>query len=472
MTTVRFPPSPTGHLHLGSARTALFNYLFAKANNGKIVFRWEDTDKERSETKYETEILEGLKWLGMDFEKESTQIYRQTNNMDFHANQLEKLWESGKVFPCFTSKEELDALRQKAQKERTNFVFWSPFRDVSRSELKAKMDAGESFVWRLKVSKNQEITFEDLIRGTVVVNSNTIGDFVVARSDGSVLYLLANVLDDMQQEISHVIRGEDHISNTPKQILLCKSIDTSVPVFGHIPLVLDEKGKKLSKRNVQPDVCVLISDFQKAGFIPAGVINGLAFLGWNPKTTDEIFSLESLESVFDLKKVNPAAAKYDYEKMKWMRKIPTAKLIEYYNEYADANYKELTHSKAFNEAKEKAKTLDEFTTEFEYLIKDPGIDVTKLAHEKMQITSVLAKTMLFEVRTMLEKIEEKNFNRTFIREEAVKVIKRLGCKNGHFLWPFRVALSNSEKSSGPFEIAEVIEKNETISRITRAIENV
>ena len=476
MIVVRMPPSPTGPLHLGTARAALFNYLYAKKNNGKIVFRWEDTDKERSKKEFEVAILEGLKWLGMDFEKESEKIYRQSENADFHAEWLKKLWEKNKIFPCFLTPAELDALRKDAAQKKINFVFWSPTREEDKAILQKRMDSGEKYVWRLKVPKDRNIIFQDLIRGKVEVNTNTLGDFVIARSDGSVLYPLAIVLDDMQQGITHVLRGEDGISNTPKQILLFEAIGTKVPEYGHIPLVLDQKKRKLSKRNVDPSVCVLIPDFRAEGFVPEGVVNGLAFLGWNPKTTEEIFSLEELEKIFDLKNVNPGAAQYDFEKMKWfnvqwMRKMPLEKLIAYYNKFTGSEFTADVHGKVFEEAREKAKTLEEITPELEYLIKDPGCNPQKLLNEKMKIDTSLIKIVMADIYKMLEGIDVSDFNRERIREESVKRIETLGLKNGQYLWPFRVALSNNEKSSPPFVIAEIVGKEEAMRRIKRTVNN-
>ncbi len=244
---VRMPPSPTGHLHLGTARTALFNWLFAKKYGGQIVFRWEDTDKERSKTEHETEILEGLKWLGMDFEKESSLMVRQTESLGKHTEVLQDLWERGKVFPCFTTPAELEALRDEANQKKEGFVFWSPFRDEERSELETKMKSGKPFAWRLKVPTNETVAYSDEIRGETKVNTATLGDFVVARSDGSVLYMLANVIDDHEQGITHVIRGEDHISNTPKQLLCWRALDVDPPIYAHIPLVLIRKNENFQK---------------------------------------------------------------------------------------------------------------------------------------------------------------------------------------------------------------------------------
>ncbi|MCF7917445.1 glutamate--tRNA ligase [Candidatus Gracilibacteria bacterium] len=469
---VRMPPSPTGPLHLGTARTALFNYLFAKKNKGKIIFRWEDTDIERSQKKFETEILGGLKWLGLDFEKESEKMYRQTENNEIHKQFLKKLWEDEKIFPCFVTPEEIQSLRERATKKKFNFVFWSPFREESRTTLQNKMDSGIPFVWRIKCLKNKTIIFNDLIRGHIEANSNTLGDFAIARSDGSVLYLLANVIDDFTQGITHVLRGEDHISNTPKQILLYEALGVDPPAFGHIPLVLDQQKRKLSKRNVDPNTCVLVPDFQAAGFLPEAVLNGLAFLGWNPKSTQEIFSIHDLIEAFYLQKVNPGAAQYDFEKMKWfnmkwLKTIPIEKLIEHFNFFAKTQYS-LSYKKAFEVAREKSRDLIDIQNQLEYLLSDPGIDVNKFINEKFRIDIPFAKNVLTEIEQMLLNIPESKFNKEFLREKSIQKIEKLGIANGQFLGPFRIALSNREVSAGPFEIADTLGKQETLRRIQRS----
>lgn len=468
---VRMPPSPTGPLHLGTARTALFNWLFKNKHNGQMIFRWEDTDKERSKTEFETAILDGLKWIGMDFMATST-FYRQTENLETHKEYRQKLWEAEKIFPCFTTKESINDMREAANKARTGFVFWSPDRDLSADEANKKIDSGEHHVWRFKTPKDFVIQFTDDIRGDIEVNARTIGDFAVARGDGSVLYMLANVVDDATQGITHVIRGEDHVSNTPKQVLLYAALGFATPTFAHIPLVLDKNRKKLSKRNVDPTVCVLMPDFQKAGFLPEAVVNGLAFLGWNPGTTEEIFSLEELCNVFSLEKVNAAAAQYDFDKMlwfnaQWMRKLPAEKIQNYYQEFSGKNIE----VEAIAVARQKAKTLVGLTAELEYLITDPGFDADIFLHKKMCPTHADAKKILSEILPMLEQVDEANFLAAKIKEVSVAKIAELGLKNGQFLWPFRAALSNRPGSAGPFDIPAVIGKNETVKRIKRAIES-
>jgi glutamyl-tRNA synthetase len=466
---VRMPPSPTGGLHLGTARTALFNYLFAKNAGGKIIFRWEDTDKERSKKEFETEILDGLAWLGMDFEKESSHFFRQSENREVHTRWLEKLWEMEKVFPCFVTPAEIEAQRNEATKQKTNFVFWSPFRNEKKEVLEEKMKSGEKFVWRLRTPKDQDVQFTDLIRGDISVSTNTLGDFVVARGDGSVLYMLANVVDDWTQGVTHVLRGEDHISNTPKQILLYQSLGANLPQFGHIPLVLDAQKRKLSKRNVDPDTCVLIKDFQEKGFLPEAVVNGLVLLGWNPKSTEEVFSFDQLVDAFDLGNVNPGAAQYNFEKMKWfnthwVRTMDLKILAKRFTEFSG----ETCDEKVLEVAREKSRDLHDIKAQLEYLIADPDIDTTLLLSEKMNIDQDMVQKVLPAIGEMLGGVCEDEFNREKLREVSTEKIAELEVKNGQFLSPFRIALSNRPVSVGPFEIAEIIGKAETLRRIERA----
>lgn len=475
MVIVRMPPSPTGSLHLGTARTALFNYLFAKNKNGKIIFRWEDTDQERSKAEFETEILEGLTWLGMDFEKESFLFCRQSENASLHKEWLLKLWDMEKVFPCFVTPKELDELRETAQKEKQNFVFWSPDRDTPRDVLIQKMESGLPYVWRLRSPRNEEVSFDDLIRGSISVSSETLGDFVVARSDGSVLYLLANVLDDWTQGVTHIFRGEDHISNTPKQVLLYKSLDVAPPAFGHIPLVLDHQKRKLSKRNVLPGVCVLIRDFQEAGFVPEAVVNGLALTGWNPKSTEEVFSLEELVSVFDVSHINGSAAQYNFEKMEWLnthwiRNMEVSALKHHLSVFTGETYDD-TFDAILHVARQKSRTLQDVQQQVSYFVSDPGIDPEHMFHEKMGINASLIQKVFPVLIDSLLLVSEEHWNEDSLRDASVSVIQSLGLKNGQVLHPFRVALSNQAVSVGPFEIASLLGKQETLHRLDRALKS-
>jgi glutamyl-tRNA synthetase len=302
-----------------------------------------------------------------------------------------------------------------------------------------------------------------------------LGDFVVARMGGEALYLLANVVDDWTQEVTHILRGEDHISNTPKQVLIYQALGATPPVFGHIPLVLDSKKQKLSKRNVDPTICVTIEDFRSSGFVPQAVVNGLALTGWNPKTTEEIFTLQQLIEIFDIKNVNPAAAQYNFEKMKWfnthwVRNLPLETLLQQYNDFAGTAY-DVSHLKALEVARTKARDLHEVRDQLVYLLQDPGLDREKLLNEKMNIDAQVLKKIFPALKSMLEGIDESVWNAATIQEASVKQIEALGLKNGQFLNPFRVALSNQPVSSGPFEICEAIGKDEALKRIERALKD-
>lgn len=475
---VRMPPSPTGSLHLGTARTALFNWVFAKRQQGEIIFRWEDTDLERSKAEYESEIMEGLAWLGMDFATESKAVIRQTDCQASHETYLQQLWKAGQVYPCFVSSDELDTLRDQAQKAKKSFVFWGPDRDLDRSEAEKRMQS-ESYVWRLKTPRDTELNFEDAIRGTVTVSSETIGDFVVARADGSVLYLLANVVDDHTQGITHVVRGEDHISNTPKQLLIWQALNLAPPIYAHLPLVLDHKGAKLSKRNVDPEVCVLVSDFQREGFLPEGVVNGLAFLGWNPKSTEEYFTLEQIAATFAFDQINPAGAKYDYDKMRffnhhWLRTLPLAEVLQAFGDWhtqygSIQNLESIDLETAVDVLRDKARTFRELEVDLEYLVNAPEVGIQKLAHEKMKVNLPLAQQVLDNALMMLRSLNEAEFKAATLKQKCVEQIQAMGLKNGQFLWPMRYSLSGRDKSTGPFEMMAILGKAESLRRIERVL---
>lgn len=468
---VRIPPSPTGLLHLGTARTALFNYLFAKHHKGKMIFRWEDTDKERSKPEFETNILEGLKWLGMDFENESDLVVRQGDSAVRHAEVLQQLWDAEKIFPCFSTSEEVDAMREAAQKAKTNFVFWSPFRDLAKTVAEEKMKS-EAFVWRLRVPENRDITFADHVRKEITVNTKTLGDFSVARSDSSVLYLLANVIDDIDQGVTHILRGEDGISNTPKQVLLFEALEKPLPEYAHIPLVMDHQKRKLSKRNVEPGTCVLIDDFMQAGFLPEGVLNGLAFLGWSPKSEDEIFSMTDLIERFDLPGVSPAAAQYDFEKMrwfnnKWLNALDLESLQQQFEIWSGTSLDALG-VRALSVAREKARTFQDIKDELVYFLEVPEVSKEMLLHEKFGVDKEVALGVLNSVKQL---IETDGLGKTSdeIKEQLIVLIGNLELKNGAFLWPLRITLSGREKSASPFEILWVLGNEKSLQRIEKMI---
>jgi len=430
---VRFPPSPTGFLHIGGARTALFNYLFAKQNNGTILLRFEDTDKERSKREFENDIKESLAWLGLSMDGEAV---RQSERTDIYTKYLKQLVDSG---AAYLSKEE------SAEGKRAEVI-------------------------RFK-NPNKKIVFEDLIRGTIEFDTTDLKDFVIAKSMEEPLYHLAVVVDDFEMGVTHVMRGEDHISNTPRQILIQEAINAPRPIYAHIPLILAPDRSKLSKRHG----AVSVLEYRKLGYLPSALVNYLALLGWNPGTEREIFTLDELVKSFDLSKVQKGGAIFNTEKLGWINK-------EHLKNYPlDEIEKRLAAACPKLSAKMLTKlaplTLERITTlreidemaaqgEFDAFIGSPLYD-SKLLKWKDDPDLTATGGRLLETRKLLERLEEKGFDRTSVKTCLWDFATEKG--RGSVLWPLRVALSGKEKSPDPFILAEILGKSETLKRIDEAV---
>jgi glutamyl-tRNA synthetase len=307
---VRFPPSPTGYLHIGSARTALLNWLWAKKNNGKLILRIEDTDVERSTQESIEGIIDGLQWLGLDWDEGP---YFQTEFADDHCKAADQLLESGHAYKCFCTKEELEEKREAAKAAKKEFGYDGTCRNLSPEQIAEKEAAGLPSVVRFKVpEKEGKLAYHDEVLGTIERAYNDIEDFVIVRSNGKPLYMLCNVVDDIRDRISHIIRGQDHMSNTTRQVLLYQALDAPLPVFAHMPLTLDLQKKKISKRS--HGELVSVQFYREKGFIPWALCNFLALLGWNPGTDQEIFSREELIEVFTLDRISKVNSVFNHQK--------------------------------------------------------------------------------------------------------------------------------------------------------------
>ncbi len=314
---VRIAPSPTGNLHIGTARTAVFNWLFARHQGGKFILRIEDTDIERSRPEYTENILEGLRWLGLTWDEGP---FFQSQRLDIYKQAVKSLLDKQLAYRCYTTSEELEALRegQKARNEAPRYD--NRHRNLTPSQQAAFEAEGRSFVIRFQIEDDREIVWNDLVRGNMSWQGSDLGgDMVIARAAedgiGQPLYNFAVVVDDMDMQISHVIRGEDHIANTAKQILLYEAFDAKIPSFAHTPLILNIDGRKLSKR----DGVTSIFDFKEMGFTPEGLVNYMTLLGWSaPDSTQEIFTLEEAAKQFGFERVNKAGAKFDWAKLDWL----------------------------------------------------------------------------------------------------------------------------------------------------------
>lgn len=319
---VRFAPSPTGHLHIGSVRTALFNFLYARRHGGQFLLRLEDTDTNRNIEGAELAFLDGFRWLGIEWD-EGLAVggphapYRCMERLDLYRSRVQTLLDAGQAYPCFCTDDVLSAEREAAEREGRVPRYSGRCRTMSPDERDRRKHAGEPYSVRFHVEPGQEIVIDDLIRDSVVFQTEDIGDFVIVKSNGIPTYNFQVVIDDADMEITHVIRAEEHLSNTPRQILIYQAFGFDIPKFAHVPIVLDEHRKKLSKRD--PSV-LPIQTYESLGYVPQAIINFLALLGWSPEGEEEIFSLEGLSAKFDLARVSRSGAVFDVDKLNWMAK--------------------------------------------------------------------------------------------------------------------------------------------------------
>lgn len=535
MIRTRFPPSPTGYLHIGGLRTALYCYLFARKNKGTFVFRVEDTDQERFVPGALENLIDTLDWVGLEYEegpykKDPTDPkseilqkgdhgpYIQSQRTEIYREYTEKLLDTGHAYRCFCTKERLEEMRQKQTELKQAPMYDRRCLDLPKSEVEAKIANGESFVIRQKMPY-EVIKFKDLVRGNVQFDGKIIDDQVLMKSDGFPTYHLANVIDDHFMEITHVIRGEEWLSSTPKHIALYKAFGWQAPEFAHLPLLLNADRSKLSKR--QGDVSV--EEYIKKGYLKEAIINFAALLGWNPGSGEEneIFSLEELKEAFSLEKVHKAGAIFNIEKLDWFnwrwqkRKFneelkktaeeidpnvnitatkkdqldyvfssPAAesefftargeKLRKICDEYLKPEFKKDMSKlhKALITIEEKIlKSPKEVNENLEFYYTLPDYDPKLLTHEKLKVDKETVKKSLEACLETL--LNADNFNTpTAIQNTLMEVVGKLGFKNGQVFWPLRSACTGMEFSPGVFETVWVLGKEETLKRVGKAIEKI
>lgn len=474
----RFAPSPTGYLHIGGLRTALYNYIFALQNKGKFIVRIEDTDQARYVKDSEKKLIQtlqkmGLKWSeGPTLDKSLNLQENGQNNPYFQAKRLkiyqeyiEKLLNNKNAYYCFCSEGRLAELRQKQEAIKQPTKYDGLCRKLTESEINSRLKTQDSYTIRLKVPESREVVFKDIIRGEVKFNTSEIDDQVLVKSDGFPTYHLANVIDDHLMGITHVIRGEEWLSSTPKHILLYEAFGWQPPVFAHLPLLLNPDKSKLSKR--QGDVAV--EDFLDKGYLPEAIINYVALLGWHPKNDKEIFSLKELIKEFDLSRVQKAGAIFDVEKLKWfnaryLQKKSNKELLKLVHPYL-SNVDEVILKNVLISQKSRLIVLSD--------IKELISSFTELAdyQSNLLIYKKSDKEKTVEgLRIALAVIENlKKWGKGIIKEKMEDTVKKNNLTNGDLFWPTRVALSGQEKSAPPEEIMEIIGKNETLARIQKAL---
>lgn len=456
---VRFAPSPTGLLHIGSARTALFNWLFARGNGGVFILRIEDTDRERSKKEYEDDILFGLKWLGLDYDE----FYRQSERGDIYKKYLEQLLEEEKAYYCFCSKEKLQAERDAMLSEGLAPKYMGTCRSIPKAEAQLRKDAGNESVIRLRIPQAQ-ISFKDIIRGDISFDGALMGDSVIAKDLDNPLYNFVVVIDDFLGEITHVIRGEDHISNTPRQIALMDALGFEKPKFAHLPIILNPDRSKMSKRFAD----TALRDYIDKGYAKEALINFIGLLGWHPDGDREIVTIDDLIREFSLEKVQKSGAVFNQDKLDWLSNLYIRQMDN--STFADQAKNFIPENWQLNEAiiysvKERINRFSDLKELIHFYFELPEYEVGDLSWKGMDTNKI--KENLNIARDMVEAIPDVEF-KTELLEKTI-LHKLSGSNRGEVLWPLRVALSGQKNSPGPFEIMAAIGKNESLSRIDKAL---
>ena len=501
---VRFAPSPTGPLHIGGVRTALYNYLFAKNKGGKMILRIEDTDQARFVDGAEQYIIESLKWCGIEFDESvfaggDFGPYKQSERKELYLPYAEQLVKDGFAYYAFDTTEELTAMRERMKaagvpSPQYNAVTRTTMQNslaLSEDEVKIRMDAGETYVIRIKMPRNEEVKLNDIIRGWVVVNTNNMDDKVIFKSDGMPTYHLANIVDDYMMKISHVIRGEEWLPSAPLHVLLYRYLgwEDAMPQFAHLPLILKPDGNgKLSKRDgdrlgfpvfptqwMNPETKEISSGYRESGYISEAFINMLSFLGWNPGTTQEIFSMEGLIEAFSLERVGKAGAKFDFDKTRW-----------------------------FNQQYLRSKSKEELAQDLQIILKENGVeaedDFVETVCEQLKERATFVKDMWeegkyyfsaptsYDEKTIRKKWKEdtpkyvselkdklsvlSDFSSENIEVEFKKYLEENELGMGRLLPAFRVCLTGLGMGPSLFDIASLLGKEETIKRMETALEKI
>jgi len=508
MIRTRFAPSPTGPLHVGGVRTALFNYLFSKKNKGDFILRIEDTDTERSKKEWEYELIKDFEWLGINWDEgpalqDQQEInfkdyelgyvgqhapYRQSERKDLYRKYLQQLIDEDKAYYCFCTREEVEAQKQNLMSLGEPPVYRGKCRDLTRKEAEECLSQGKNSVIRFRCPMNQKINITDLVYGKIEFNSDILGDFVIAKDLDSPLYNFVVVVDDHEMEISHVIRGEEHLSNTPKQIMLIKALDLKQPTYAHLPLILGTDRKKLSKRTGETS----IAKYAEEGYLPEAMINFIAFLGWNPGTEKEIYTLVDLINDFSIEKIQKAGAIFNIEKLDWIngyyiRKKSIKELTDLLIPYLEragliekrsfTSYLIKATGEEFGRDKlemiislyhERLKKLSEIIELVDLFF------VSDLSYERelLQWKQMTKEELIDSLRTaikILNDITDKDFVKEKLEAALMPVAEKMP-NRGNLLWPLRVALTGKKNSAGPMEVAEALGKEKTLKRLEKAIE--
>lgn len=473
----RYAPSPTGRMHVGNLRTALYEYLIARHEGGEFILRIEDTDQERYVEGALDIIYRTMQEAGLDYDEGPDKPgdcgpYVQSERVasGIYMEYAKQLVEKGEAYYCFCTKERLDSLKQSVAGKEI-MLYDKHCLGLSEAEVREKLEAGEPFVIRQNIPKEGSTSFHDDIYGEIRVENAELDDMVLIKSDGYPTYNFANVVDDHLMGITHVVRGNEYLSSTPKYIRLYDAFGWEPPVFVHLPLITDEEHHKLSKRSGHSS----FEDLLELGFLPEAIINFVALLGWSPEGTEEIFSLKELIGAFDYRRVNKSPAVFDMVKLRWMNGEYIKNMdFEAYKKYAlpyvdQVIRKDMDKDKILELMKTRIEVFPDITEKIDFFEELPEYDVAMYTHKKMKTNSEIALEVLKEALPVLEAQED--YSLDGLHDRIMEFIGEKGVKNGVVLWPLRTAVSGKQSTpGGAFEIMEIIGKEESLARIRIGIE--
>ncbi|MBN1295036.1 MAG: glutamate--tRNA ligase [Candidatus Latescibacteria bacterium] len=469
---LRFAPSPTGDLHVGGARAALFNWLYARKTQGKFLLRIEDTDRERSTEASLKSILGSLRWLGLDWDEE---LVFQSKRGELYRSAVEKLLESGAAYRCFCSKEELEAERERAQREKLDYHYSGKCRNLGKETVESYVREGKPYTMRFRVGEG-ETSFDDHLHGVTTFRNETIGDFIIARADGSPVYILSVAVDDADMGITLVMRGDDHLSNTPKQIMLMKALGYEIPRFCHLPQVLGQDKHKLSKRHGAASVL----EYEKMGFLPGAVVNFLALLGWAPGDDREKMTLDELIEAFSLDGLAKKSGVFDLQKLEWLNgqylnDMPPEELLPLVSalfvEQGFIQKDEVDSRRDFLlgviiQLKERCRLIPEFAEKGAFFFRAPESYDEK--GERKYFNDIEVADRLEALADSFESLEI--FDEASTEAATRQVVVNYNIGVGKLIHPTRLAVTGMTTGPGLFELVTLIGKKPVVDRMRRAAE--
>lgn len=469
MVRVRFAPSPTGHLHIGGARTALFNWLYARNKGGKFILRIEDTDRSRSTDEYIEAIIEGMKWLNLDWDEGP---FRQTDRFNVYKSYVDRLIQEGKAYYCYCTPEELEQRRQEALAQGKSPKYDGRCRDIGKKG-QGSGGKGQGAAVRFKMPQEGQVIVNDMIKGSVAFDNSQLDDLIIMRSDGTPTYNFVVVVDDVDMKITHVIRGDDHLNNTPKQLHIYEALGHGIPEFAHLPMILGSDKARLSKRHGATSVMA----YKDMGYLPDALVNYLVRLGWS-YGDQEVFAREELVKYFSFENVGKSSAVFNPEKLLWLNSqyimsTPAEKLTELVMPFLlkeeiikkDQEIDRKWLAKAITTLKERAKTLIELAKSLCYYIAE---DVEYDEKAKAKFLNEKSLPYLIELKDGLNSLPY--FSTSEIEKAFRAITEKHNIKLGNIAQPVRVAMTGGTESPGIFEVLEIVGKEKTIKRLERAIQ--